>query len=166
MEDCALVNDVPVLPVKNADGSVLVSLERLAEEDLVRLDPSVPLTASLVVLWHGGTCLMVFNRFRQLWELPGGMIDPGETPREAAVRELEEESGQRTHDLDLAGVARVTCAPDDRSEFLAVYRGRVDTPLPFVPNAEMSGATWWHPATELPDLTPIDAALARLCPAE
>lgn len=164
MEDCALVTDVPALPVKNADGTALVSFERPTEEGLARLDPSVPLTASLVVLWHGDTCLMVFNRFRQLWELPGGMIDPGETPREAAVRELEEESAQRPDKLDLAGVARVTCAPDDRCEFLAVYRGRVDTPLPFVSNTEMSDATWWHPAAELPDLTPIDAALARLCP--
>ncbi|MET9022389.1 NUDIX hydrolase [Actinopolymorpha sp. NPDC004070] len=156
---------MPALPVRNADGSALVSFERCDEDGLAGLDPSVPLTASLVVLWHGETCLMVFNRFRQLWELPGGMIDPGETPREAAVRELDEESGQRPGKLDLAGVARVTCAPDDRPEFLAIYRGRVDTPLPFVPNAEMSDATWWLPDEDLPELTPIDAALARLCPA-
>jgi len=29
------------------------------------------------------------------WSLPGGMVDPGEDPRTAAVRELEEESGLR-----------------------------------------------------------------------
>ncbi len=166
MEDCAFVNDVLALPVENADGSALLGFERATEADLAGLDPSVPLTASLVVLWHGDRCLMVFNRFRQLWELPGGMIDPGETPREAAVRELEEESGQRPDKLDLAGVALVTCAPDDRREFLAIYRGRVDAPVPFVPNDEMSGATWWHLAERLTDLTPIDAALARLRPVE
>jgi 8-oxo-dGTP pyrophosphatase MutT (NUDIX family) len=27
------------------------------------------------------------------WSVPGGMVDPGETPLEAAVRELHEESG-------------------------------------------------------------------------
>jgi len=30
---------------------------------------------------------------RQMWELPRGFIDPGETPEIAAVRELEEEAG-------------------------------------------------------------------------
>lgn len=32
---------------------------------------------------------------RVLWELPGGKIDAGETPRQAAIREVEEEVGYR-----------------------------------------------------------------------
>ncbi|WP_158290993.1 NUDIX hydrolase [Kribbella antiqua] len=151
------------LPVQNADGSALLRFERLREDELDGLDPSVPLTASLVVLWCGHECLMVFNRYRQAWELPGGMLDPGESPREAAVRELAEESGQRADNLELAGVAMIRVAPDDRLEYLAIYRGHIESPQPFTPNDEMSDGVWWSPREALADLFPIDAALATLC---
>lgn len=154
---------VSELPVENVDGSALLTFDRLHEDELAGLDPSVPLTASLVVLWCRGDCLMVFNRFRQAWELPGGMLDPGESRRQAAVRELAEESGQRPDSLDFAGVARIRVAPDQRLEFLAIYRGQISSPQPFVPNDEMSHSTWWQPSQTLADLLPIDAALAMFC---
>jgi 8-oxo-dGTP diphosphatase len=154
------------LPVEQDDGCALLAFERLDEAGLSGLagrNPVVPLTASLVVLWCDGTCLMVFNRFRQAWELPGGMLDPGESAREAAFRELAEESGQRPGTLELAGVALSRVAPDHRLEHLAIYRGRIDSPLPFAPNDEMSQALWWDPGEHLPGLQPIDGALAWLC---
>jgi 8-oxo-dGTP diphosphatase len=45
-----------------------------------------------------------------------------------------------------------------------IYRGRVESPQPFVPNDEMSDGVWWNPRETLADLFPIDAALAMLCP--
>lgn len=152
------------LPVEDVDGSALLRFEKVPERELAQLDPAVPLTASLVVLWHGERCLMVFNRFRQAWELPGGMIDPGESAREAAVRELLEESGQTPDALDFAGAALIRVAPDNRLEYLAIYRGRIESPHPFTANDEMSDATWWLPSDALPDLLPIDEVLAYLCP--
>lgn len=161
MEDSSAVEE---LPVENSDGSALLTFEHLPEEDLAGLDPSVPLTVSLVVLWCGDTCLMVFNRYRHGWELPGGKLDPGESPLQAAYRELEEESGQRPDTLDFAGVAKTRVAPDHRLEYLAIYRGRIATPLPFIPNDEMSHSMWWEPSELHADLDLIDATLARLCP--
>lgn len=154
------------LPVEQDDGCALLAFEPIDEPrlaGLARTDPAVPLTASLVVLWCDGKCLMVFNRFRQAWELPGGMLDPGETPRQAAFRELAEESAQHPETLDLAGVALSRVAPDMRLEHLAIYTGRIDSPAPFTPNAEMSQAMWWNPEEPLPRLEPIDGALAWLC---
>lgn len=151
------------LPVEQDDGCILWSLTPLSEDEPGRLEPSVPLTAALVVLWHGRNCLLVLNRFRHAWELPGGMLDPGESAREAALRELVEESGQRPDRLDFAGVARVWYAPARRDEHLAIYRGQVMDPSPFTPNDEMSDSRWWTPGQPLADLNAIDGALAELC---
>jgi 8-oxo-dGTP diphosphatase len=154
---------MPDLPVEQDDGCILLRFDRCSEDDLDRLDPVIPLTAALVVLWHDDDCLLVFNRFRMAWELPGGMIDPGESAREAAFRELVEESGQRPDGLDFAGVARVWYAPAQRLEHLAIYQGRMAVPSPFTPNEEMSDSVWWNPAERLDGLNPIDGALADLC---
>ena len=48
-----------------------------------------------------GRFLMVFNVKRNGWEMPGGSIEAGESPEEAAVREFREESGL---ELKLEGI--------------------------------------------------------------
>lgn len=49
--------------------------------------------------WSTGAALILTRRAAEMrnhpgqWALPGGGVDPGETPQEAALRELEEEVG-------------------------------------------------------------------------
>lgn len=50
------------------------------------------------------------------WNLPGGLIEPGETPAQAAVRETAEEAGLRVRRL--VPFAR---APDADGELLYVF---------------------------------------------
>jgi 8-oxo-dGTP diphosphatase len=116
----------------------------VAEE--TRFDDA-PLPAALVALWHGDRLLLVFDRYRQCWELPGGMIEPGETPRQAAVRELREEAGFQTEDLAFAGYARFVLGAGGRTEYAALYTARV-TPQDdrFAPNEEISAISWWSRA--------------------
>lgn len=38
------------------------------------------------------------------WDIPAGAVDPGETPREAIVREVKEETGLDVHVVGVAGV--------------------------------------------------------------
>jgi 8-oxo-dGTP diphosphatase len=46
------------------------------------------------IAFSGGSFLMVYNPKRQGWEMPGGRMEPGESPEQAVVREFLEETGQ------------------------------------------------------------------------
>jgi 8-oxo-dGTP pyrophosphatase MutT (NUDIX family) len=73
----------------------LAELERLEAPCDEHADP-VHVTASAVVVGRRGTLLHRHRRLG-LWLQPGGHIDPGEEPWEAAGREASEETGLPVH---------------------------------------------------------------------
>jgi 8-oxo-dGTP pyrophosphatase MutT (NUDIX family) len=58
-----------------------------------------PEWVNIIPLTRDGRVVMIrqfrFGVAKNTLEIPGGMVDPGETPRHAAIRELEEETGYR-----------------------------------------------------------------------
>ncbi|MFJ6655354.1 NUDIX domain-containing protein [Streptomyces sp. NPDC091377] len=148
----------------DSHGNALISFLAAPGEHPPPQDAPTPL--ALVSLWRGDHVLLVFNRFRRCWELPGGLIDPGESAREAAERELLEESGQVPEGLlRFVGFARFILAPDLRAEYGALFSGRVrgGTPSVFRPDEEICAMRWWDPGgREVERLQPLDAYLARL----
>jgi 8-oxo-dGTP pyrophosphatase MutT (NUDIX family) len=79
-------------PLGDRFGNQLVSIQFAAESELgVLVDPAAtPL--SLIVVICASEVLMVLDRRRGQWELPGGMREQGESARQAAARELAEET--------------------------------------------------------------------------
>lgn len=150
-----------VLPVHDRSGNALIAFRRLPEADIARRD-RVVLPASLIVVMFLGTVLIIRNPDRDQWELPGGTREPGEGPRAAAERELLEETGIRTTDLEFAGVAELTLTQPARYEQMALYLTRPRRAPRLVPNAEAVAFHWWPPGSPpLAGLNPIDAELAR-----
>jgi len=141
----------------------LVSFDRTAQEAAAPPHDG-PLPLALLALWHGDRVLMVFDRRRRSWELPGGMIEPHESPREAAVHELREEAGQRPDGpVVFVGYARYALGAEQRTEYGALFAGRCAAPRGFAPNAEIAAMRWWDLEEPLPGgVDPLDARLAGL----
>ena len=95
--------------IKNSRGDVW---EELFETNEKSVSQYTPLTHSLIVVMHNETSLLVYNRSKEYWELPGGMIDAGETARVCAIRELKEEANQTVNDAVLIGVMKFLLMPD------------------------------------------------------
>jgi len=90
------------------DGKVLsLDVDEVEEPGEVRATREVVRhlgsVAALAIDDEGGIILVRQYRYavdESLWELPAGRLDPGETPQEAAQRELREEIGQEAERLE------------------------------------------------------------------
>ncbi len=146
------------LPIRDRAGNTLVDIRFVAEEELTQV--AVP--ASLVVVTHADAVLMMFDSWRKQWELPGGMREPGESTREAAVRELGEETGIHGVDLSFAAVAEFDLTKPERRERLAVYRVHLQAVPRLIVNDEALDFRWWPPSEPVSeDMSPLDAEIAR-----
>jgi 8-oxo-dGTP pyrophosphatase MutT (NUDIX family) len=81
---------------------------------------------ALVTLYVGRSLLLVKTSYRREWGLPGGSIHAGETPAEAAQREMDEEIGLPAYPLIPAGsVCGIWDGRRDRVHFFELHLDRL-----------------------------------------
>ena len=140
-----------VFPVVNDKGNRLLEVVSAEEASL----DSVFL--ALMIAKLEDKFLLVHNAWRKCWEIPGGIVEPTETPRAAAVREFFEESSQTAENVRFLGRIRVDEPAKDRVIVGAVFACDLARLAPFTPNDEIEAVALW-PGGGL-ELDAIDRAL-------
>ena len=86
------------------------------------------LAGSYVVIKSDDKFLLCFNTLRKQWELPAGQREENETPKECAIRELYEETGQSVLGLEFKSLLKVKNLFTDEIKYNPVYSSTLEKP--------------------------------------
>ena len=163
---------VPIDAAERASiARTVAELDRLAAPFDQESDP-VHVTGSAIVIGRRGVVLLEHKRLG-LWLQPGGHVDPGETPWEAALREAEEETGLAVSFADVGadGVPRlvhvdVHAGGRGHTHLDLRYLVHADDADPDPPEGESQEIAWfdWPAAIERASDDRLTALLTTLAP--
>jgi len=112
---------------KNKSGWILLEYLKINEEEITNYDN---VTGAFAVINVKGKYLVGYNPWRKQWEFPAGGIEKGESAREAAIRELFEETHQKINELEFRGLFKIM-KPDGDIRYQAIFMGYKDELFPF-----------------------------------
>jgi 8-oxo-dGTP diphosphatase len=119
---------------------------------------------ALVAVWHGGRVLLVRQSYLDYHSMPGGYVKPGETAKQAAVRELHEELGVTVSEAQLVPVLDVTHEWNQHLDHVEVFTLDLDeSPVVEIDNREVVDARFYTPeeALALDLFPPLRAVLKK-----
>ena len=86
-----------------------------------------------------GKILILKPTYRDNWLLPGGVIEANESPRQACIREVKEETGLDCHPTRLLCVDYVSDRPHEIESIQFVFDGGISNHVPInLPNKEIA----------------------------
>lgn len=125
----------------NKSGWKLLEYLNIKEDDIEKYQN---VTGAYAILKIADKYVVGYNDWRNQWEFPAGGIDKGETAREAAIRELYEETHQKGEHFEFRGLFKVEDAKG-KIKYQAVFTCQLDELMPFEHTAadEMKEIRLW-----------------------
>ena len=138
-----------------AHRAALLAFRRLPvwlRRRIVRLlSPKYTVGSICLIERSDGHVLLVQQVYRRSWGIPGGLVERGEDPAGAALREVLEETGL---EVELRGEPAGVVDPVPQRVDV-VFEARVlDESREAIPSSPEIARVDWFPRDELPDLQP------------
>ena len=145
---------------KNKSGWTLLEYLDIEEKDI---DKYENVTGSYAILKINDKYVIGYNGWRKQWEFPAGGIDEGETAREAAIRELYEETHQKNEELEFKGLFKVEDAKG-KMKYQAVFVGEQDELSVFShsENDEMDEIMLWDMKEDIGYVDECDVKIVQM----
>lgn len=143
----------------NRYGDVLEDFFEISEEEAVQ-EKWFPITHALVVAKNRDGYLFMFNRWKNHWEVAGGMLEEGESLRQCALRELLEETNQIPSRMWFRGLMKFHLR-NGKTEYGGLFCAYIDETRPFQSNEEAGEIVFWDGKEEIGYVDEIDRTLIR-----
>lgn len=99
------------------------------EDDLKRILLTLPKrlsSATIILETSDGRAIVEKAHYKSYWTFPGGVVDPGETPKQAAVREAFEELGVVVDPDNVNFIAVATRTSDIAETYQFIFHAPID----------------------------------------
>jgi 8-oxo-dGTP diphosphatase len=142
----------------NKNGDIFEEFINIPENEVKQENYKSSITHALMVAKSRNGYLLVYNVWRNNWELAGGMIENGETMRECAVREMKEEANQIAEEIEFRGLMKFKLK-DGKTEYGGLFSAKIETERPFVENGETNKIIYWNGEEDIGYINEIDKKL-------